>query len=135
MQQTKPAHRVIEKAYEVGGWELQSQVVEKLYEAFHVEGLDVCDPEILAKTASSVDGFLSYEEALKFVQGDDLAYEVDKALEKGVVWGVESVPFFILDGRLICCVSVACADHRDLQKPTPSARQSSQRSGTRPLTY
>lgn len=85
-------------------------MVEKLYEAFHVEGLDVCDPEILAKTASSIDGFLSYEETLKFVQGDDLAYEVDKALEKGVVWGVESVPFFILDGRPTCCAFVTCTD-------------------------
>jgi len=97
IRQTKPAHRVMEKAWEVGGWEVQSKMGDALYKAFHVDGLDVCDPEILAKTASSVDGFLSYDEALKFVNGDDLAYEVDKALEKAEIWGIDQVPTYILD--------------------------------------
>lgn len=98
IRQTKPAHRVIEKAYEVGGWEVQSQVADKLYEAFHVDGLDVCDPKILAEKASSVDGFLSYDETLNFVKGEELGYEVDKALEKAEVWGIDSVPNYILAG-------------------------------------
>lgn len=93
---------MIEKAYEVGGWEVQSKVVDVLYEAFHVGGLDVCDPEILAEKASSVDGFLSYDETLAFVKGDELAYEVDKALEKAEMWGIDSVPNYILAGGSQC---------------------------------
>lgn len=31
VRQTKPAHRVLEKAYEMGGFELQAKIAEKLY--------------------------------------------------------------------------------------------------------
>ena len=97
VRQTTPAHRVIEKAWEIGGWEVQSRVADALYKAFNEDGLDVGDPETLAKVSSSAEGFLPYEEALAFVKSDELAYEVDKALEKTRYEGIDSVPTYILD--------------------------------------
>merc|ERR1712087_567598 len=47
VRQTKDGHRVIEKAYEMGGFDLQSQVAEKLYKAFNEDGIDVGDLETL----------------------------------------------------------------------------------------
>ena len=82
---------MLERAYDVGGFELQARIAEKLYAAFHEHAIDVGDAEELAKIASSEPEFGSYEESLKFVQSDDGLYELDKKLEKAVAWGVEQV--------------------------------------------
>ena len=82
---------MLERAYDVGGFELQARIAEKLYAAFHEHAIDVGDAEELAKIASSEPEFGSYEESLKFIKSDEGLYELDKKLEKAVAWGVEQV--------------------------------------------
>lgn len=99
MRQTKPAHRVIEKAYELGGFALQSRIAEKLYKAFNEDSIDVGDSGELAKIAASEPGFLggSEEEARQFIDSDEGSYELDKQLQKARGWGIDQVPTYILD--------------------------------------
>lgn len=66
-------------------------------QAFNEEGIDVGDPETLASLSSSVPGFLSQDEALKYINSEDGVYELDKALEKLRYIGIDSVPYYILD--------------------------------------
>lgn len=66
-------------------------------QAFHEQGIDVGDADELAKIASSEEGFMSFDDAKKFIEGDEGLYELDKALEKAVRWGIDSVPTFIVD--------------------------------------
>ncbi|KAL7005160.1 hypothetical protein EMMF5_005269 [Cystobasidiomycetes sp. EMM_F5] len=97
VRQTRRAHRIIEKAYEVGSFELQARIAERLYSAFHAESIDVGDPEELARIAASESGFVSYKEALAFIESDEGEYELDKALQKAKHWGIDQVPTYILD--------------------------------------
>lgn len=66
-------------------------------QAFHEHSIDIGDPTELAKIASSESSSLSQDDALKFIESDEGAYELDKALQKATSWGIESVPTYILD--------------------------------------
>jgi len=99
VRQTKPAHRVIEKAYEIGGFPLQSRIAEKLYAAFNEQGVDIGDADELASIAASEPDMFggSVEEAKRFVKSDEGLYELDKQLKKAHGRGIDQVPTYILD--------------------------------------
>lgn len=51
--QTIRPHRLLRKAYEIGGQELQEKVLDKLYFAYFTEGKNVADYDYLAELADT----------------------------------------------------------------------------------
>jgi predicted DsbA family dithiol-disulfide isomerase len=48
---TTPAHRLMTKAYEIGGPSAQSAVITPIFRAYYEDDLDISDPEVLADAA------------------------------------------------------------------------------------
>lgn len=92
---TLDAHRLIRWAWSAGR---QDAVVESLFHAFFVEGLDIGDRAVLGDRAASagmdrdiVMRLLDEEVDADLVRGD---------VERARSLGVTGVPFFILEGRI-----------------------------------
>lgn len=92
------AHRLIWIAGNEGGPNLQDQVVEELFKAFHVEGRDVGNKDTLLKIASTA-GMDPGQVAEQFAADVGLA-EVQAAEAQGRKLGVSGVPFFIAAKKL-----------------------------------
>jgi hypothetical protein len=52
---TIPAHRLITKAYEIGGPAAQSALMTPIFRAYYEDDLDISDPEVLADVAEQAD--------------------------------------------------------------------------------
>ena len=96
---TVAAHSLIALAgKEAGGSDLQDRVVEALFKAYFIDGVDLTSKDNLAAIATSagldrqrVEQCLADPEAQKAVRDDE---------QQARAMGVEGVPFFILDRRL-----------------------------------
>lgn len=75
---------------------LQIRLMERLYEAFHHESRDMSDRNVVSEIAHEMGIFNSKEEAMKWLESDDMEYEVKNLLQVGKMNGVESVPFLIV---------------------------------------
>jgi 2-hydroxychromene-2-carboxylate isomerase len=58
---TISAHRLIAKAYEIGGPAAQAAVITPIFRAYHEDELDINDPEVLADAAEQAN-IMSREE-------------------------------------------------------------------------
>lgn len=91
---TFDAHRLVWLARRE---DLQDSVVETLFRAYFVEGVDVGDPKNLIAVAS-VAG-LNAERAERFLGGDDGADAVREEEANARRMGVSGVPFFVMGGK------------------------------------
>ncbi|MDP9846956.1 DsbA family protein [Streptosporangium lutulentum] len=89
---TFDAHRVLALALERGGPELQNTLVERIMNAYFVDGADIGDRAVLAALAaeSGLDGMA---EALDAGEGTD---EVHDQLLRGKAIGVTTSPTFVV---------------------------------------
>ena len=90
------AHRLIRYA-KIYGAEMQSQIVEQLFNSYFIDGEDIGNIEILTELGfrngipnDDLYGYLESEKDLKAVKQEDM---------EARQLGIQGVPFFILDGQ------------------------------------
>jgi len=98
IRQTTDSHRLIEKAYEVGGEEKQRAVVEAVFSGYFEHEQDVGSHEFLAECAEKA-GVFSAAEARTFLAGTELKDNVGKDIMQAMQIGVSGVPFVIVDNK------------------------------------
>lgn len=90
---TFDAHRVTRLAATDGrGWVM----VERLLRAYHTEGLNVADPEVLRRLG--VEAGLDGDRVDGVLRGDEFADEVRDDRRRAVELGVSRVPTLVIDG-------------------------------------
>ena len=88
------SHRIIEKAYSVGGEPLQRSIVEKLFKGYFEEAKDPAEPEWLAEQASEA-GVGSKQEMIAFLKTDEGKAEVEEGISRAYAMQIRGVPFFV----------------------------------------
>lgn len=98
---TFDSHRLIWKAKEVGGIDLQDKVVESLFKAYFEEEKSMGDLSVLIDCANRVEGMMDDVSVKKFLeQSNNGKNETLKELEEyRRVYGVSGVPFFIFNEK------------------------------------
>lgn len=91
---TRLAHQVLHLADRHG---VQDAVLERLYRAYFQEGRRIGDPEDLADLAAEAG--LDREAVLTALRDGTFVADVDADLEQARAYGIQGVPFFVLDGR------------------------------------
>jgi predicted DsbA family dithiol-disulfide isomerase len=89
---TLRAHRLIQLA---GGKGNAEQVVEALFQAYFVEGLDIGQIEVLAELAARVG--LDQAETREYLMGDAGTLEVRTEELRARRLGIHAVPYFVLE--------------------------------------
>jgi len=94
---TFDSHRLIWKAYQDGGVELQDKVVESLFKAYFEEEKSMGEPSVLIDCAKRA----GMENTKKFIENEDAGKEETlKDLEEyRRAYGVTGVPFFIFNNK------------------------------------
>jgi len=95
---TVPAHRLITKAYEIGGPAAQSALITPIFRAYYEDDLDIGDPEVLADAVEQA-AIMSRAEALSFLKSDECLAKVNHQVAEARAKGVTGVPFTIIDGK------------------------------------
>ncbi|GAA6001704.1 hypothetical protein JCM10207_002275 [Rhodosporidiobolus poonsookiae] len=90
------SHRLLEKAYAVGGEEAQIKVVERLFNLYFEREGDIGSHDELAAAAADA-GVLTKDEALAFLASDELTKEVEAGFAKAQRRGISGVPFTIIN--------------------------------------
>ncbi|RDB25514.1 hypothetical protein Hypma_006475 [Hypsizygus marmoreus] len=98
MSQSTRAHRLAQKAYQIGGQDLQLPILCGLFKANLEDGKDISDINVLADVAASAK-MMSRDEALKFLRSDELEKEVNEMCDKARNIGITGVPMTIIDGK------------------------------------
>ncbi|KAI0326619.1 thioredoxin-like protein [Cubamyces sp. BRFM 1775] len=96
--QTIRAHRLLRKAYMVGGQELQEKVLEAIFYAYFTEGKNIADIHFLGELAEDT-GVFSKDEAVEFLKSDEYRAEIEQMANEARKKGVSGVPFTIINGR------------------------------------
>lgn len=84
---TVPAHRLLRLAFQIGGAEMQWQVLNKLYSAYFEHGMDVSDVGVLAVLATDVLG-KDRDCLVSFLNSELLKSEVLEEEEQGRTVGL-----------------------------------------------
>ncbi|KAI0255123.1 thioredoxin-like protein [Lactifluus subvellereus] len=95
---TISAHRLIAKAYEIGGPAAQAALMTPIFRAYQENELDISDPEVLADAAEQA-GIMSRVEVLSFLNSDECLAKVNNQVAEARAKGVTGVPFTIIDGK------------------------------------
>lgn len=90
---TRDAHRVIWLAGREG---VQDAVVDRLFRAYHAEGLDIGAAETLAALAAEAG--LPADRVRAMLAADEGAAEVAEDLARARQMGISGVPFFLFEG-------------------------------------
>ncbi|KAI9057267.1 thioredoxin-like protein [Trametes sanguinea] len=96
--QTIRAHRLLRKAFTLGGQELQEKLLDALFFAYFTEGKNIADIHFLAELADGV-GLLTKDQAIEFLKSDEYRAEVEQMANEARKKGVTGVPFTIINGR------------------------------------
>lgn len=76
---------------------LQVRLMDRLYEDFHSKSKDLSDNGYLAAVATEFGLFADEKEAKKWLESDDLEYELGNKLQQADMNGVQSIPFYIVN--------------------------------------
>jgi predicted DsbA family dithiol-disulfide isomerase len=88
------AHRLLWLAEATGD---QYALKERLLKAYFVDGLNVGDPEVLARCAGEVG--MDADKVLAFLESNDGAEEVRRQLQFAAEAEITAVPTFVIDGK------------------------------------
>jgi len=99
VRQTHRPHRLMLKAYRVGGQATQLTLIKTLFKAFFEDDKDIGDVEILVPFAVSSGVFTTEADAKAFLDSHELEEEVKFMSGEAVKKGVTGVPFTIIDGK------------------------------------
>jgi len=129
MSQTTRAHRLCQKAYQLGGQDLQIPLLCAIFKAHMEEGQDIADNDVLATLAektrvmskaevrilrhchhsahntytiifrSRLSFFFKKKKAIAFLESDQLEKEVNAMCDDVRSKGVTGVPMTIIDGK------------------------------------
>lgn len=91
---TFDSHRLIWWAGQQGK---QTEVVEKVFELYFEQNLDVSDRELLANAAEKAG--LNKQEALEFINGDKGAVEVKELLKSNAFSEINGVPHYTINDK------------------------------------
>jgi len=95
---TMRAHRLMILAFKKGGQELQAALLSSLFKAYSEEEKDLAHIDVLATAAASCD-LMTRDEALDFLNSDELVAEVNAMVESARANGVTGVPFTVIDNK------------------------------------
>jgi len=98
ISQTTRAHRLSRKAYHLGGQRYQLPLINGIFKAFCGESKDIGDVDVLADLAEQV-GMMSKDEAIKFLESDELLDEVTEMAENARASGISGIPVTVIDGK------------------------------------
>lgn len=99
VRQTTLSHRLIEKAFKVGGEQLQQTTVATIYKTYFSQGTDIGDIEILAPLAIEVGVFKDLDEAKTWLSGSEGLGEYEQGIEKAKRARIRGVPFFKINDK------------------------------------
>ncbi|CAK5263288.1 unnamed protein product [Mycena citricolor] len=99
VRQTTESHRLIEKAFLVGGEQKQRAVVEALFAGYFENARDVGDHGFLVNCAVNAGVFGNADEALAFFKSAELKDVVTKDIGEAQKMGVQGVPFVVLNNK------------------------------------
>lgn len=122
MSQTTRAHRLCQKAYKIGGQNLQIPLLCAVFKAHMEDAKDIADINVLAELAESTgtmskaevcSAFCSEkmrtnvysilnsfsEQAVAFLESDELEKEVNSMCDEARSKGITGVPMTIIDGK------------------------------------
>jgi predicted DsbA family dithiol-disulfide isomerase len=120
---TFDAHRLIHLAAEHG---LADEMMERLLHSYHTEGLNVADPQVLAR--SGVEAGLDATEVRALVAGDTHADSVRADERHAAELGVTSVPSVVIDGGPpVSGVQTPAELHRLIEHALAAARTARRR--------
>jgi predicted DsbA family dithiol-disulfide isomerase len=91
---TVTAHQALHHAKANG---LQLELTERLLRAYFVEGRDLADPDVLASLAAEVG--LDEAETRRALDEQRHLADVQADIAQAREYGINGVPFFVLDGR------------------------------------
>lgn len=91
---TLDAHRIIHLAMK---YQKQNEMVEELFKAHFMDGLDIGDIDELAKIGSKAG--LDSEEITKVLYSDEFNSEVEVDKNLAVQFEIKSVPFFVFNNK------------------------------------
>ncbi|GAB2611678.1 DsbA family oxidoreductase [Pseudactinotalea suaedae] len=91
------AHRLLHLALAEGGPSAQSDLEERLFAAYFVEGRDIADQAVLAELGSVVG--LDAERAAAVLASDELEDAVARDVAQAQAYGATGVPFIVIDDR------------------------------------
>jgi len=90
------SHRLV---FFAGRFDLEVQMVERLFKGFFMEGLNIGDLDVLVKLASEIG--LDKGETRSFLKSDELYEEVVQSDHKARELGVHGVPAFVARERYV----------------------------------
>lgn len=99
VRNTFTSHRLVEKAYKEGGEGLQRAFIEAIFKGYFEEQKDIGDHDYLTTTAVQVGVFDNKQEAIDFLEGDQLKGEVCADVRKAQSMGVSGVPFTVINNK------------------------------------
>jgi predicted DsbA family dithiol-disulfide isomerase len=91
---TFDAHRLCKLAADRGR---ANQVMELLLHAYHTEGLNLADPEVLQRLGA--EGDLNPDEVAAILAGDDYTDQVRADRRRAAELGVTGVPSLVIDDQ------------------------------------
>jgi len=91
------AHRLLWLADQPGSPVAQADLKERLLQAYFTDGLNIGDPEVLARCAAEI-GF-DRDAVIEFLESHGGTAEVAAELAEGRDEGITAVPTFVFDGR------------------------------------
>lgn len=91
---TRTAHQLSHFAAAQGK---QHEMVQRLFEAYFTEGLNVADHQVLAGLAADVG--LDRDAALAALASGEFAGAVEADIEQAHQYGIQGVPFFVFAGK------------------------------------
>ena len=96
---TFDSHRLIWKAREVGGSELQDKVVESIFKAYFEENKSLGETEVLQECATRA----GFEQTSEFLSNSELgSNEVRLEMQEyGRAFQCTGVPMFVVDGKFV----------------------------------
>ncbi|CDZ97504.1 Thioredoxin-like fold [Phaffia rhodozyma] len=99
ISQTTSSHRLISKAYLKNGQDMQLDLINRIFKGYFENEKNVGDHAWLAQEAVASKVFETTEEALRFLESDELLKEVQQEVLKSSTMGISGVPFTVIDNK------------------------------------
>ncbi|KAG8851259.1 hypothetical protein FRB91_008173 [Serendipita sp. 411] len=99
VRQTTLSHRLIAKAYAVGGQELQLKMIERVYKTYFTDAKDIGDVNVLVPIAVEGGVFKDADEARNWLEGEEGTEEYQRGIMQAQTQGISGVPFFTINDK------------------------------------